>query len=51
MKDFPASVIPLSIKEHAERWGFPEDIHADFSEAHFKRHEKSLDLPGMKSSL
>lgn len=46
MEDFPASVIPLSVKEHAERWGFAEDIQANALEACSKGTEKTLDFLG-----
>lgn len=45
MEDFPASVIPLSIKEHAERWGFPENMQISAS----KREEKLIDFSDIRT--
>ncbi|KAK3931372.1 Protein xmas-2 [Frankliniella fusca] len=45
MEDFPASVIPLSIKEHAERWGFSENVDVSAS----KREEKLIDFSDIKT--
>lgn len=49
MHDFPASVIPLSIKEHAQRWSLSKNDEADAWESCFKGNEKVLDIPELKA--
>ncbi|KAJ1519901.1 hypothetical protein ONE63_004140 [Megalurothrips usitatus] len=46
MEDFPASVIPLSLKEHAERWGFSTNLQ----DVCVKRDKKILDLRDLKAT-
>jgi len=46
MHDFPASVIPLSIKEHAQRWSISKSDESDPWELCSKGNEKVLDIPG-----
>lgn len=51
MQDFPASVIPLSIKEHAQRWSISKIDDSEAWELCSKGNEKVLDIPGRMCCL